>query len=669
MKWLGIVLSAQLLLGLSSPSEAVVAASMWRDVDPQEAAAGLSAPLPVPGAHPVRVLELNADRLGQRLAAPRSAPASRQVPDLTSIELPLPEGGYRQFRLTPSGVLPPELAEKYPGIQSYAGVATDDPTVRVRLDWSASGLHAMVIGGDDVDLIEPVRASRSRLYTSYRRKDVARRPWREGTRHREGVSEPVAGAAVMSASGVDPEAGGFEIGTRRHTYRIAVSADSSYTQYHGGTVDSALAAIVKAINRVNGIYEKELSVHFVLVPGNDQLIFPDSGTDPFAGLDDDAMLYKNQRVIDQLIGSRGYDIGHLFNARSGGLAEWASVCRTPLKAQGLTGSDDPEGDPFWVDYVAHEIGHQMGGNHTFNSPLGSCSGNRERDSAYELGSGVSIMGYAGICGQDNLQKNSIPYFHARSLYEIGSNLTSGDGSRCGLTEATDLLPPVIQVADRVYTIPKRTPFELMATGVGTESSGLSYSWEEYDLAEKATTVASTRRQKPMLGEVPLFRSFEPLAVAQRLIPERDAALSPKPWTQREEILPGYGRSLRFKLTVRDGQGGVSTSPIQTVDVANNAGPFVVQFPGKNSRWISGSTRRVRWSVARTDLPPVACSSVDIDLSTDGGEHFKDRLASQVGNNGDQAVVVPATLTGQARVRVKCADNIFLSISPGFSIVP
>lgn len=672
MKGLGGVLSALLLSGMSPVAQAATGAaalSLWQDVDPREADAGQSAettPAPL-----VRLLELNVDTFRQRLAAPRSsASATRPISNLTSIELPLPGGGYRSFRLTPSGVLPPSLAEKYPDIQSYAGVATDDPALRLRLDWSPAGLRAMVTGHGEVDLIEPVKSSKKRLYKSYRRSDVARKPWQEGRHHRD-PSEPglASGAAALSTAVAGLAQGGLGIGYQRHTYRIAVSADSSYTKYHGGTVPSALAAIVEAINRVDGIYGQELSVDFVLVDDNDQLIFPDPGTDPFAKKDEDAMLDENQRVTDRIIGRARYDIGHVVSARGGGLAMLASVCDPYSKAQGMTGSEDPDGDPYWVDYVAHELGHQMGGNHTFNSPLGACNGNRDADSAYELGSGISIMGYAGICGRDNLAEHSIPYFHARSLYEIASNIETGMGSRCGVVEPTGRVPPGVSVTEQVFTIPKKTPFGLMAEGVETGNEALTYSWEEYDLARQAVTVATTRRQNPSLEDAPLFRSFPPMESPERLLPELAATRSPKPWNQREEILPAYARSLGFLLTVRDGLGGVSISPIQQIEVADNAGPFEVRFPGKNNRWVVGSTRQVRWNVAKTNLPPVSCTRVDIDLSLDGGEHFTERLASQVGNGGDQSVLVPATPSTQARVRVKCADNIFWSYSQAFTITP
>ena len=74
-----------------------------------------------------------------------------------------------------------------------------------------------------------------------------------------------------------------------------------------------------------------------------------------------------------------YDIGHLFGASGGGgnAGCIGCVCVSPTannqaqKGSGYTSPSAglPQGDTFDIDYVAHEYGHQFGGNHTFTTSV------------------------------------------------------------------------------------------------------------------------------------------------------------------------------------------------------------------------------------------------------------------------------------------------------------
>lgn len=247
------------------------------------------------------------------------------------------------------------------------------------------------------------------------------------------------------------------------TYRTAIAADGEYTAFHGGTVILGQAAIVTAINRVTGIYETELSIRLTLVANNDSLVYTDAGTDPYSNSDAFALLDENQTTIDTEIGNANYDLGHVFTTGGGGLAGLGVVGIDGQKARGETGLGNPTGDPFYVDYVAHEIGHQFGGNHTFNGDSGSCAGgNRNASTAYEPGSGSTINAYANICGDDNLQSSSDPYFHSVSFDEI-INHVDNTIPEVGSRTSTGNNVPTVE-AGNAFTVPAATPFTLTAAG-------------------------------------------------------------------------------------------------------------------------------------------------------------------------------------------------------------
>ncbi|MEO1084181.1 MAG: zinc-dependent metalloprotease family protein, partial [Acidobacteriota bacterium] len=380
----------------------------------------------------------------------------------------------------------------------------------------------------------------------------------------------------------------------------------------------------------------------------------DAGSDPYTNNDGVAMLGQNQSNVNAVIGAANYDIGHVFSTGGGGVASLGVPC-TSSKARGVTGLGSPTGDPFWVDFVAHEMGHQWGGNHTFNGSEGSCSGgNRNPSTAYEPGSGTTIQAYAGICGSQNIQPNSDPYFHGVSLDEIIAYSTLGSGNNCPTTASTGNGPPVVD-AGAAHTIPISTPFELCGSATDPQGDPLTYAWEQFDLGPAGAP------DNPV-GNAAIFRSFNPTASPCRTFPQPLDLISGE--SSLGEILPSYARTMNFRLTARDnrsGGGGVGDDAT-TVQVIDTAGPFEVTAPAGGVSVGEGSTATVSWNVANTDQAPISCAAVNIFLSEDGGMSFPTVLVTATPNDGEATVTLPNASVAAARVMVRCATGIFFDVT-------
>src|SRR5436190_4750477 len=613
-----------------------------------------------------RTLELNR---GQLTALLRQAPAehaSRPIDSSVLVSLPLPDGRSGTFRIVDSPIMAPELAARYPEIRTYLGQGVDDPSQSVRFDLTPKGFHAQILGRDGTSYIDPFQPGDPDHYITYRKRDHI-----HGVR---GVCE-VTGEPIGSAEDTAKHLGAkLATGGTLRTYRLAMAATGEFTQFHGGTVLDGLSAIVTTMNRVNGIYEREAGVRMVLVANDDQLIYTNPATDPYANTSND--LNANQSNTDSVIGTGNYDIGHLVGTGGGGIAQLRAVCGN-FKAEGLTGNPAPVADGFDVDYVAHEMGHQFGGNHTFNGSGSNCSGgNRNAGTAYEPGSGITIQAYAGICGGDDLQPNSDDYFHRVSLNEINAFITNPvTGGSCGVASATGNAIPSVS-APAAFTIPGRTPFTLTASGSDADAGDvLTYLWEQFDLG--AANAEGVLDATVLTG--PLFRAYDPSTDPSRTFPSwryilNNANVVPAtaplegtagPSWMAGEVLPNASRTLSFHVTVRDNRaGGGGTNEATTVlTVANTAGPFAVTAPNTSVSWAAGSAQTVTWNVANTASAPIGTANVRITLSVDGGNTWPIELQASTPNDGSQAVTIPAGIaTTQARVRVEAVGNIYFDVS-------
>ncbi|WNJ15938.1 reprolysin-like metallopeptidase [Pontibacter sp. G13] len=564
--------------------------------------------------------------------------------------IPLPDGTLSTFRIHRNRTMSPGLQAKYPELMTFSGVEVGNPANTIQLEWTPNGFTGQILGTEGTIVLDPFGSELPDHYVVF---------------EKEKASSDLTQFVCNVMGGIAPHehhhehAHAARSNGQLRTYRLALAATGEYTNFHGGTVQAALAAMVVVMNRVNGIYNREVGVEMELIPNTDLLIYTNGSTDPYSNNSGGAMLGQNQTNVNSVIGSANYDIGHVFSTGGGGIAALGSVCSSTNKARGVTGLPAPVGDPFSVDYVAHEMGHQFRGNHTFNGNSGSCSGNGNLSTAFEPGSGSTIMAYAGICGGDNIQNNSNDYFHAGSLDEILPFVQSFGGSTCGVLTTTGNTDPVVTTDQTPYVLPMMTPFELEGIAADLDGDTVTYCWEQMNFGQFGDPGAP-------VGNSPIFRSFSPVEVPNRVFPRIENIINNT--STNSEVLPTYSRDLDFRLTVRDNKGGIGSANM-AMTVVSSAGPFEVLQPNAFTTYTGGFLEEVKWDVANTDQMPVNCQAVDIVLSTDGGFTYDSVLAASVPNTGSAFVVIPDIQGQNNRIRVQAADNVFFDISDvNFSII-
>ncbi len=561
------------------------------------------------------------------------------------ISLPLPDGKYYTVSLHQTALFHPGLLKKYPGIQSFTGYGIGDAFSLVKCSIGEDGFHGMIISPKYGNIfIDPLTDATSSDYIVYNKVDysIDGKNGFECTLSHANTGRPYSQVDAYHAQKPD---------CTFRKYRLALACTGEYAAFHGGTIAKVLSAMNTTMTRVSGVYERDLAVSFEIIPDNDKLVFLNGQTDPYSNNNGGAMLYQNQQTVDNLIGEDNYDIGHVFSTGGGGIASLQSVCNSGFKAQGVTGSSAPVGDPFDIDYVCHEMGHQFNAYHTFNN---ACGGNIAVETAFEPGSGTTIMGYAGVC-DPNVQFNSDAYFHSISLSQISTYITKGFGSVCPVkTNLNNTAPTVSAGGDKI--IPKSTAFELTATASDADGDSLTYCWEQMNNELVIHPPLSTYSNGPS------FRSFYPTASPTRVFPQITTIINNS--TSKWEVLPAVARNLDFTVTVRDNHngGGCFGTDEMSIKVDGSSGPFLVTKPNTALVWTIGNTENITWDVAGTDQVPVNCFAVDIYLSVDGGYTYPYLLASNVPNNGNYSVQVPNYPGTKNRIKVKGYGNVFFDIS-------
>ncbi|OUS31375.1 hypothetical protein A9Q98_02930 [Thalassotalea sp. 42_200_T64] len=603
------------------------------------------------------------------LAASHQALDKQMNSSKFQLEIPLPNGQSVTFNLQQNSVLPDVLAAKYPSIRTFTGEQVGNKNNRGRFDITEHGFHAAFKYNGETVYIDPQQNISNELYVSYYKKHALplTAAIADTTKQRRVKQLP----AELSELAVK-RSGLASINKR---YRIAFSTSAEYSVFHGNSKAPVLAAIATLVNRMNEVFSRDLAVEFVLAENSDAVIFlapqnPDGSydysQDPFDNTDNG--VFENPAVVEQYIGIANYDIAHLLTTGAGGLAGVGVVCDNddfidagvnyggPWKAVGVTGSMAPTNDSFYIDFVAHELGHQLGADHSFNSLSGACSGNRWAVSAYEPGSGSTIMAYTGICAPTNLQTNSDDYFHVNSIIEMREYLiNSPSGNSCGAVFESDNQAPVVD-GGKDYSIPANTAFTLTAQTTDANNDPIAYTWEQLDLGTASFTADSMVDD----GSRPLFRSFQPNNNPARTFPQLASLFSGQ--LVIGESYATTTRELNFTVTARDNLGGVAIDHV-VINVIADDNTFMITKPVNDDNWTEQTSSLILWDVANSnDVNGVNCQFVDIEFSANGGQSFDFSLADNTENDGEQTIDTPQVNTNSGRIKISCADNVFFSVS-------
>ena len=610
-----------------------------------------------------KLFNLNTSSFRQQI---ESVSTSNFANHSTVISLPNADGNIEQFEIVEASNFEPALQAKYPEIRAYSGKGITDRYATLKLSISPQGIQTMVFRTEnDNEFIEAYSKDHT-VYSVYRsHREKGQLPWTCSTDDKQMASS--LKSQISSASLTGSSTGVLK------TMRLAQSCNGEYANYFGAFSAADVALVLAAYNatltRCNGVYEKDLALHLNLIANTTAVIYYNPSTDPYTTLSN----WNNQlqTTLNNVIGDANYDIGHMFGASGGGgnAGCIGCVCANG-KGSGITSPADgiPQGDNFDIDYVVHEVGHQLGANHTFSQSLEGTGVNKE------VGSGITIMGYAGITSQD-VAPHSIDIFHEASIAQIQANLATKTCPISTNITANNATPVIAAVSN--YTIPISTPFALTGSASDANADALTYCWEQND---NSTTSGASSVASPTKATGPNWLSFSPAVSGTRLFPRLSTILAglnvtgPLPGGDAGaniEALSSVSRTINFRLTVRDNHAFSSSAPVavgQTaftdvvVTVSNTSGPFAVTSPNTNITWSAGSAATVTWSVNGTTAAPVSCSTVNILLSTDGGQTFPTVLASATANDGTETITVPSTPGTTNRIKVEAAANIFFDIS-------
>lgn len=587
-----------------------------------------------------------------------AAPADRKA---TSTIITLPYKGKKyKFEVYESPCMMAGISARYPNIKSYKIINKDDPSKNGRIAISKERIEGVFMTDHGTIYFDPITDNSDQYIFYEAANQIANNSNGLSCGHSTSLDDNLIDSLKEDVSTNPSQKAAGDIVEMR-TYRAAIALTGEFvSQRTNGTLEDALARLNLSVNRVNQIFENELSIHINLVDDNDKIVWFDPFGDPYSvGNSGRTILDENTLVLNNNIGFQNYDWGHVYTASCndvGGVAYPGVICNHEAKGAGVTCHFNGNIEAVAVATVSHEMGHQMSARHTWSS-CGPPSDQFQTATNFEPGSGSTIMSYAGGCGSDNLQGTNDDYYHSGSLSQIFRYMRQQTGNSCAsLSDHGNHSPDIHWPYSNGFYIPIETPFELDAEATDIDGDELTYTWEQRDSSSIYSPLGSPE------GNNALFRVYPPTSETIRHFPRLDRILNNT--NSNHEILPFYERGLTFAFVVRDNnpEGGAVSMRFIKFNATDDAGPFVIETQNNFENYEVGDIVSVEWDVANTDIAPVNAESVEILLSTDGGLNFDYVLSNFTVNDGQEDVFIPNAISDNCRIKIKAIDNIFFDIN-------
>ncbi len=599
------------------------------------------------------------------------------------IKLPVVDFKEMDFIVKENNTITGDFKKEYPDILSFDIISKTDPTYRGALTVSKSGLYASILTDSGLLGIWPSNSGKRNLYKVYL-----------GNNDPENVIRPLTcreGELEQNIRRLDKEVkiesrSTGSNGEKLRTYRLVIVSTGEFYEANGKNKNKVNSLIVAVVNGWNVILKNDIAVRLNIAKS--PYIYTNKNTDPFIPNGSGGKSRTTQAVNaihSRFPNKNSYDIGHVMHNHSsaldpdvlwdnGGLAGLGVVCDNstyfgttggPNKAAGWSGAYHND-DNGYIQLSVHEVGHQFNMTHTFNGTGGACTDNISDNTAYEIGSGTTIMSYSSSCeDSQNIPEGGVAdnYYHSNSV-ERAIDFIRNEAT-CASVSNTGNTPPEVD-AGAHYVIPRNTPFVLTGVASDADDDKITYCWEQYDEDGPGTpaqgyigSAAASNRKAP------LFRSYPPTEVPWRYFPNMKYILEGRNRNLPFEALPSVNRVMHFRLLVRDNNlsgGGVAWDET-SITVDNKATLFQVNSQNSSTTYNADGVNKfeVKWNVGGTDKAPISCTEVEIYFSDDGGKSFPYLLATTA-NDGSEELVVPNLPTIEGRVMVKAKGNIFFDVN-------